>query len=80
MTAAFFASVAALTHANTQLALKACPYREDFFKKLRDDPAGGPAASPAEFDAALDTWLASLAAIVATMEAFYKAGDYGKGL
>jgi len=60
--------------------MKACPYRGDFFKKLRADPNGGPESTEEELDAKLDAWLAALRNIVQTMEGFYEKGGYGKGL
>jgi hypothetical protein len=59
--------------------MKACPYRADFFVKLRTDPAGGPQASEEELDADLNKWLAALSAIVKHMEEFYDEGGYAKG-
>ncbi|EIM83015.1 het-c2 protein [Stereum hirsutum FP-91666 SS1] len=61
------------------VALKACPYRADFFTKLRADPAGGPEASEAKTDIELNRWLDALSNIVKRMEAFYEKGGYGKG-
>lgn len=63
-----------------QVAMKACPYRKDFYSKLAVDPEGGPPASTERVNEALDKWLAALSAMVAQMEAFYQAGGYGKGL
>lgn len=59
--------------------MKACPYRADFFAKLRADPAGGPAASEEKSNEELDKWLAALASIVTRLETFYEKGGYGKG-
>jgi hypothetical protein len=61
------------------VAMKACPYRADFYAKLAADPDGGPSASQAVLAEALDKWLAALAAIVQKIEAFYAAGGYGAG-
>ena len=59
--------------------MKACPYRADFFAKLRADPAGGPTASEEKSNEELDKWLAALASIVTRLETFYEKGGYGKG-
>ncbi|KAF7315860.1 putative glycolipid transfer protein [Mycena indigotica] len=62
------------------VAMKACPYRADFYAKLAADPAGGPAASQDKVNEELDKWLAALANIVTRMESFYEVGNYAKGL
>lgn len=62
-----------------QVAMKACPYRADFYAKLAADPAGGPAASDEKLNEELNKWLEALASIVARMESFYETGGYGKG-
>ncbi|CAE6423372.1 Pleckstrin homology domain-containing family A member 8 [Rhizoctonia solani] len=49
------------------LAMKACPYRKDFYEKIGSPP-----------DDQLNAWLGALDAIVARMDAFYKAGGYGE--
>ena len=59
--------------------MKACPYRVDFFNKLKADPAGGPPASDEHMNASLNKWLAALDGIVSRLQAFYKAGGYDKG-
>lgn len=64
----------------SQVAMKACPYRAVFYAKLAADPSGGPAASEEKLDEELNKWLVALAKIVAHMEAFYEKGGYGKGL
>ncbi|KAG5653526.1 hypothetical protein H0H81_012600 [Sphagnurus paluster] len=61
------------------VAMKACPYRNDFYTKLAADPAGGPPATQEKLDEELNKWLAALAAIVARMEEFYEKGGHGKG-
>ncbi|KAG6831724.1 hypothetical protein H0H87_004275 [Tephrocybe sp. NHM501043] len=61
------------------VAMKACPYRADFYTKLAADPSGGAPATPEKLDEELNKWLAALAAIVAKVQAFYEAGDHGKG-
>lgn len=55
-----------------RLAMKACPYRKDFFAKLGEDQA--------KVAEQLATWLAALEAIVAIITDFFALGDYGKGL
>ena len=62
------------------VAMKACPYRKDFYEKLKADPAGGAPVPDAQFNEGLNKWLSSLEAIVVRMEAFYEKGGYGKGL
>ncbi|KAK0455511.1 glycolipid transfer protein [Desarmillaria tabescens] len=61
------------------LAMKACPYRADFYKKLAADPKGGPSASQDVLNEELDKWLAALSDIVTRMETFYEQGGHGKG-
>lgn len=63
-----------------QVAMKACPYRQDFFSKLSADPAGGPSVQSDELDEELNNWLASLDAIVTRLQTFYEVGGYNKGL
>lgn len=55
-----------------KLAMKACPYRKDFFAKLGEDQA--------KVAAQLAEWLAALQAIVKTIVEFFASGNYGKGL
>lgn len=55
-----------------KLAMKACPYRKDFFAKLGDDQS--------KVDLELATWLKALEDIVAIIVAFFALGNYGKGL
>ncbi|KZP34427.1 glycolipid transfer protein [Athelia psychrophila] len=62
------------------VAMKACPYRKDFYAKLAADPAGGEAASDEKLNEDLDKWLAGLDAIVTRIQAFYVEGKYEKGL
>ncbi|KAF5321621.1 hypothetical protein D9619_001486 [Psilocybe cf. subviscida] len=62
------------------VAMKACPYRADFYAKLAADPDGGAAATQDKLNEELDKWLAALSTIVTRMEAFYDKGNYGKGL
>ncbi|THU96742.1 glycolipid transfer protein [Dendrothele bispora CBS 962.96] len=61
------------------VAMKACPYRKDFYEKLAADPAGGPPVSQEKVDEDLTKWLTALDGIVKRMEAFYEKGGYGKG-
>ncbi|WFD37684.1 uncharacterized protein MJAP1_000631 [Malassezia japonica] len=54
------------------LAMKACPYRKDFYAKL---------GSPADrVNAQLNEWLSSLERIVQELQQFYEQGSYAKGL
>jgi hypothetical protein len=62
-----------------QVAMKACPYRADFYSKLSEDPEGGVPVSEEKLHTELDKWLAGLLAIVTRIEAFYKKGGYGEG-
>ncbi|KAF5101895.1 hypothetical protein D0Z03_000514 [Geotrichum reessii] len=55
-----------------KVAMKACPYRNDFYNKLGDDQS--------VVLAQLEAWLAALEKIVAIIEAFFESGNYGKGL
>jgi hypothetical protein len=59
--------------------LKACPYRADFFEKLKADPAGGPPASDDHLNEGLSRWLTALDGIVTREQTFYKAGGHDKG-
>ncbi|KAK9384733.1 glycolipid transfer protein domain-containing protein [Lipomyces mesembrius] len=55
-----------------KLAMKACPYRKDFYGKLGND-----------YDAVKEQlliWLAGLERIVKIIQDFYDSGKYGKGL
>ncbi|KAJ3509027.1 hypothetical protein NLJ89_g5437 [Agrocybe chaxingu] len=61
------------------VAMKACPYRADFYAKLAADPSGGPPATQEKLNEELDKWLEALSAIVAKEEAFYEAGGHAKG-
>lgn len=55
-----------------KVAMKACPYRKDFYAKLGDDQA--------VVQSELEAWLAALEKIVSIIEAFFASGNYGKGL
>ncbi|TPX72355.1 hypothetical protein SpCBS45565_g00439 [Spizellomyces sp. 'palustris'] len=52
------------------LAMKACPYRKDFYAKLGSDEA--------KLYAEMEKWLAALEKIVAILNAFYIQGGYEK--
>ncbi|CAL1706234.1 unnamed protein product [Somion occarium] len=62
------------------VAMKACPYKADFYAKLAADPAGGPPISQDKLNEELNTWLAALDAIVTRMQTFYETGGHNKGL
>lgn len=62
-----------------KVAMKACPYRADFYKKLAADSTGGPPISDEKLKVQLDNWLDALSAIVTRMEAFYEKGGHKKG-
>ncbi|TKA56268.1 hypothetical protein B0A53_01560 [Rhodotorula sp. CCFEE 5036] len=53
------------------LAMKACPYRKDFYGKL------GPPTAPV--DEELSKWNSALGEIIARLEAFYEKGNHAKG-
>lgn len=55
-----------------KLAMKACPYRKDFFEKLGSDQE--------KVNAQLAEWLKALENIVKIIIAFFASGNYGKGL
>lgn len=55
-----------------KLAMKACPYRTDFFKKL-----GEPYDKVLE---QLTAWVKGLKEVVSQIMEFFKKGNYGKGL
>lgn len=61
------------------VAMKACPYRVDFFNKLKADPAGGPPASDEHMNESLNKSLGALHGIVSRLQAFNEAGGYNKG-
>ncbi|KAL0576348.1 hypothetical protein V5O48_005646 [Marasmius crinis-equi] len=61
------------------MAMKACPYRADFYAKLAADKEGGPAVSQEKVSEELDKWLAALDSIVKRMENFYEKGGHNKG-
>jgi hypothetical protein len=55
-----------------KLAMKACPYRKDFFERLGQDQE--------KVLAQLKEWLEALERIVQIIFDFYESGNYGKGL
>ncbi|KAF8198061.1 glycolipid transfer protein domain-containing protein [Pholiota molesta] len=61
------------------VAMKACPYRADFYAKLAADPEGGPSASQDKLNEELNAWLAALSSIVARVQTFYVEGKFDKG-
>ncbi|KAF9527325.1 glycolipid transfer protein domain-containing protein [Crepidotus variabilis] len=61
------------------VAMKACPYRKDFYEKLASDPSGGPPATQDKLNTELDKWLAALSSIVTRMENFYEKDGHNKG-
>ncbi|KAI0725271.1 het-c2 protein [Fomitopsis betulina] len=61
------------------VAMKACPYRADFYAKLASDPAGGAAVTTEVLNEGLNQWLAALDSIVKRLEAFYEKGGHNKG-
>lgn len=55
-----------------KLAMKACPYRKDFFQKLGADQE--------KVTKQLTEWLVALENIVKVIMDFFASGNYGKGL
>lgn len=55
-----------------RLAMKACPWRKDFYAKL-----GSPLVKVME---QLESWLAALEKIVRIIQTFLESGNYAKGL
>lgn len=55
-----------------KLAMKACPYRKDFFAKLGEDQS--------KVATQLEKWLEALEKIVKIIIDFFASGNYGKGL
>lgn len=55
-----------------KLAMKACPWRKDFYAKLGD--------LDASVEEQLEAWVAALENIVRIINEFYAEGNYGKGL
>jgi hypothetical protein len=63
----------------SKVALKACPYRKDFFAKLAADPAGGQPATDEHVNTELNEWLAALDAIVTRIQTYLETTGYSKG-
>jgi hypothetical protein len=63
----------------SKVALKACPYRKDFFAKLAADPAGGEPATDERVNTELNQWLTALDAIVTRIQTYLETTGYGKG-
>ncbi|KAI1795515.1 het-c2 protein [Ganoderma leucocontextum] len=61
------------------VAMKACPYRADFYAKLAADPAGGAPVPADKLNEELNKWLAALNGIVKRLEDFYEKGAHNKG-
>ncbi|KAI9227496.1 MAG: putative glycolipid transfer protein [Piptocephalis tieghemiana] len=53
------------------LAMKACPYRKDFYQKLGSDQA--------KVQEQLEAWLSALEALVAHLQTFLKSNGYDQG-
>jgi hypothetical protein len=62
-----------------QVAMKACPYRADFYKKLAADPEGGASVTDEKLDQELDNWSEALDSIITRMETFYQKEGHNKG-
>ncbi|KAH0830116.1 het-c2 protein [Lanmaoa asiatica] len=60
------------------VAMKACPYRRDFYAKLAADPDGGTSVAGDKVNEELDKWLAGLNRIVTQMQKVYKEKGYGE--
>ncbi|KAH7890169.1 het-c2 protein [Phlebopus sp. FC_14] len=60
------------------LAMKACPYREDFYAKLASDPNGGPSVPRDKLHEELNKWLDGLDRIVKRMAKVYTDNKYGE--
>lgn len=55
------------------MAMKACPYRADFYAKLSG-------SEPERAKQQYIEWISALEVVVAHLTAFYAKGDYGRGL
>jgi hypothetical protein len=64
--------------ARIQVAMKACPYRKDFYAKLKADPAGGSPISDEKLNTDMNAWLDALHKIVVHMQSFYETNGYNK--
>ncbi|KAI9570706.1 het-c2 protein, partial [Boletus coccyginus] len=60
------------------VAMKACPYRKDFYVKLAADPDGGASATDDKVEEELNRWLEGLERIVVQMRKVYKEKEYGE--
>lgn len=58
-----------------KLAMKACPYRKDFFVKLNNGET-----DETKVNEQLKEWFQSLEVVVNEIMAFFESGNYGKGL
>jgi hypothetical protein len=54
-----------------QIAMKACPYRADFYSKLAADPGGGPSMTEDKVDNELNSWLSALNDNIEIIQDFY---------
>ncbi|KAF9233549.1 het-c2 protein [Melanogaster broomeanus] len=59
------------------VAMKACPYRKDFYAKLAADAEGGASVADDKLSEELDKWLHGLDKIVKQMQKVYKEKKYG---
>ncbi|KAN0073838.1 Glycolipid transfer domain containing protein [Tylopilus felleus] len=59
------------------VAMKACPYRKDFYAKLASDPDGGVSVTATNVDEELNKWLGGLDKIISEMRKVYKEKGYG---
>jgi len=60
------------------VAMKACPYRQDFYGKLAADPAGGSALPADKLSEDLNKWLGALDSIVTRVQTFQEKNGYNK--
>lgn len=60
------------------MAVRACPYRKDFYAKLAADPDGGASVADEQVSQSLDKWLHGLNKIVGQMQKVYKDKGYGQ--
>jgi len=62
------------------VAMKACPYKNDFFTKLAADPSGGSSVPQDKLNVELNSWLTGLDSIVTRVQKFYADNDIEKKL